>query len=179
MHYIINIGDAIFPYRFIYKLPENELKILKEDLNKNLERKYIQYFISPAVAPILFILKKNRSLRLCVDYRGLNKIIVKIRYSFSLMGKILNRLSRAANYTKLDLKEAYYRIRIKKENEWKTTFRIKYDYFEYKMMSFGFANISAIFQAYINRALVDLINVSYIVYFDDILIYSINGAEHQ
>jgi hypothetical protein len=59
MHYIINIGEIIFPYEFIYKLSENELKILKKYLNKNLEKKYIQYFINTAGTPILFILKKN------------------------------------------------------------------------------------------------------------------------
>jgi hypothetical protein len=94
------------------------------------------------------------------------------------MRKILNRFNGAAIYTKLDLKKAYYRIRIKKGDVWKTTFRIRYDYFEYKVISFGLANISAIFQTYINRILTDLINVSCVIYFDNILIYSINRAEY-
>jgi hypothetical protein len=117
MHYIINIGDAIFPYRSIYKLSENELKILKKYLDENLKRKYIQYFINPVGASILFILKKDGSLRLCVDYRNLNKIIIKNRYLFSLVGEILNRFSGAAIYTKFNLKKIYYRIRIKKGDE--------------------------------------------------------------
>jgi hypothetical protein len=179
MHYIINIDEMIFPYKFIYKFSENELKILKEYLNKNLEREYIHYFINPAGASILFILKKDGSLRLCVNYRDLNKITIKNRYPLSLVGKTLNRFSGAAVYTKLDLKEVYYKIRIKKEDEWKTAFRIRYGYFKYKMMSFGLANASAIFQAYINRALADLIDVSYVIYLNDIFIYSINRAEHQ
>jgi hypothetical protein len=86
-------------------------------LNKNLEREYIQYSISPAGAPILFILKKDGNFRLYVNYRGLNKIIIKNRHSLPLIEKTLNRFSGAAVYTKLDLKETYYRIRIKKENE--------------------------------------------------------------
>jgi hypothetical protein len=117
MHHIINIGDATSPHKSIYKLSENELKILKEYLNKNLKREYIQYFINSAGTPILFILKKDGSLRLYVNYRDLNKIIIKNRYPFPLMGEILDRLNGAAVYTKLDLKEAYYKIRIKKENE--------------------------------------------------------------
>jgi hypothetical protein len=93
------------------------LKILKKYLNENLEREYIQHFINTAEASILFILKKDGNLRLYENYRDLNKIIIKNRYSLLLIKKILDRFSGAAIYTKLDLKEIYYRIRIKKGNE--------------------------------------------------------------
>jgi hypothetical protein len=121
------------------------LKILKKYLNKNLEREYIQYSISSAEASILFILKKDGSLRLCVNYRGLNKIIIKTRYPLLLIREILNRFNGVAIYTKLDLKETYYKIRIKKGDEWKMAFRTKYGHFKYKVISFCFVNISAIF----------------------------------
>jgi hypothetical protein len=93
------------------------LKILKKYLNKNLERKYIQYFINPAGAPILFILKKDGNLRLYIDYRGLNKITIKNRHPFFLVGEILNRFKGAAIYTTLDFSKIYYKIRIKKKDE--------------------------------------------------------------
>jgi hypothetical protein len=169
----------ISPYKSIYKLSETELKILRKYLNENLERKYIQYSINPAEIPILFISKKNGSLRLYVDYRDLNKITIKNRYSFPLIEKILNRLNEIIIYTKFDLKEIYYKIRIKKGDEWKTAFKIKYSHFEYKVMPFNLANTPAIFQAYINKALTGLINISCVVYLDNILIYSINRAEYQ
>jgi hypothetical protein len=145
IHYIINIGDAIFSYKFIYKLSENELKILKKYLNENLEKEYIQHSIRSAGILILFILKKDGSLRLCVDYKNFNKIIIKNRHPFLLMKEILNRLDKVVIYTKLDLKEIYYKIRIKKGDEWKTVFRIRYGHFKYKMMFFDFVNVSAIF----------------------------------
>jgi hypothetical protein len=145
VYYIIDIGDAIFSYRSIYKLSENELKILKEYLDKNLEREYIQYFINPVRVFILFILKKNGSLRLYVNYRDFNKITIKNRHPFPLIEKILDRFNGAVIYTKFDLKEAYYRIRIKKGDEWKTIFKIRYGHFKYKMIFFDLANISAIF----------------------------------
>jgi hypothetical protein len=179
MHYVIYIGDTISSYRFIYKLSENELKILKKYLNENLERGYIQYFINPAGVPILFILKKDGSFRLYVDYKDLNKIIIKNRYSFPLIGKTLDRLNGAAVYTKFDLKEAYYRIRIKKRDEWKTIFKIRYDHFKYKIISFNFANTSAIFQIYINKAFASLIDINCVTYFNNIFIYLINRAEYQ
>jgi hypothetical protein len=115
IHCIINIDDANFPYKSIYKLSENELKILKEYLNKNLEKEYIQYSISSAGTSILYILKKNKNLRLYVDYRSLNKITVKNRPPLFLVKKILDRFNGAAIYTKFNLKKIYYRIRIKKE----------------------------------------------------------------
>jgi hypothetical protein len=155
------------------------LKILKKDLNENLKKKYIQHFINSPEALILFILKKDRNLRLYVDYKDLNKITIKNRYPFSLMRETLNRFSEAAVYTKFDLKKTYYRIRIKKGDEWKTTFRKRYGHFEYKVIFFGLANISAIFQAYNNKILAGLIDVSCVVYFDDILIYLINRTEYQ
>jgi hypothetical protein len=107
----------IFPYKFIYKLSENELKILKKYLNKNLEKKYIQYFINSAETFILFILKKNGNLRLYVNYTNLNKITIKNRHPLPLMGEILTRFSKAISYPKLDLKKVYYKIRIKKGDE--------------------------------------------------------------
>jgi hypothetical protein len=179
MHYIINTGDTISPHKSIYKLSETELKILKKYLNENLKKKYIQHSINPAEAFILFILKKDGNLRLYVDYKDLNKITIKNRHPLPLMEETLNRLNGAAIYTKLDLKETYYKIRIKKGDEWKTAFKIRYGHFEYKMMPFGLANTPATFQAYINKALAGLIDINCVAYLNNILIYSINRAEHQ
>jgi hypothetical protein len=179
MHHIINIGEMISPYKFIYKLSENELKILKKYLNENLKREYIQYSINPAGAPILFILKKDGSLRLYVNYRNLNKITIKNRYPLSLMKEILNRLNGAAIYTKFALKKIYYKIRIKQGDESKTVFKIRYDYIKYKIMLYDLANTPATFQIYINKALANLININCVTYLNDILIYSINRAEYQ
>jgi hypothetical protein len=117
MQHIINTENVISPHNSIYKLSKNELKILKNYLNENLEREYIQRSISPVGAPILFVFKKNGEFRLYVNYRDFNKITIKNRHPFFLMGKILNRLSGAAVYTKFDLKNTYYRIYIRKENE--------------------------------------------------------------
>jgi hypothetical protein len=87
------------------------------------------------------------------------------------MGETLNRFNGAAVYKKFDLKNAYYRIRIRKGDEWKTAFKIKYGHFEYKIILFNFINAPVTFQAYINKTLVEFIDINYITYFDDILIY--------
>jgi hypothetical protein len=119
MYYIINISDAIFSYEFIYKLSQNELKIPKEYLDENLKKKYIQHSISSAGAPILFILKKDGSLRLYVDYRNFNKIIIKNRYSFPLIKEILDRLNGVVIYTKFDLKKSIIEFVLRKETNGK------------------------------------------------------------
>ena len=84
--------------------------------------------------------KKDGGLRLYVDYRGLNKVIVKNRYPLPLISETLNRLSGAKIFTKLDLKDTYYRVRIKEGDEWKTTFRTRYSYFEYIVILFELTN---------------------------------------
>jgi hypothetical protein len=155
------------------------LKILKDYLNKNLEKEYIQRSINSVGAPILFVFKKDGEFRLYVDYRGLNKITVKNRYPLLLIKEILNRLNGAAIYTKFDFKNAYYRIRIRKEDEWKTIFKIRYNYFEYKIILFNFINAPVIFQTYINKTLADLININYVTYFNNILIYFSIYTEYQ
>lgn len=117
-------------------------------------------------------------LRLCVDYTGLNAVTVKNRHPLPLITETLDRLCGAKVFTKLDLKDVYHRIRIKEGDEWKTAFRTRYGHFEYLIMPFGLANTSATFQAYINKALVGLMDVTCVVYLDDILIYSVDTSEH-
>jgi Reverse transcriptase (RNA-dependent DNA polymerase) len=116
---------------------------------------------------------------LCVDYRGLNKVTIKNRHPLLLIDETLDRLVGAQVFTKLDLKDAYHRVRIRKGYEWKTAFRTRYGHFEYLVMPFGLANTPAIFQAYINTALAGLLDRFVVVYLDDILIYSKNIEEHH
>ena len=105
------------PFGPIYNLSEMELAVLWEYLATNLENGFIRPSTSPAGAPILFIKKKDGDLQLCVDYRGLNKITVKNRYPIPLISELLDRLSRAKIYTKLDICSAYNLICIKVGDE--------------------------------------------------------------
>jgi hypothetical protein len=116
--------------------------------------------------------KKDGTLRLCVDYRGLNKVTKKNRLALPLIGETLDRLSGAVKFTKLDMTNAYHRIRIRRGDEWKTAFRTRYGHFEYRVMPFGLCNAPATFQSYINRALLGYLDVFCVVYLDDVLIFS-------
>ncbi len=139
------------PYGPIYSLSENELPILRKYIDKNLVNRFIRPSKSSADAPILFVPKPNRGFRLCLDYQGLNNLTIKNRYPLSLVGESLYKLGRAKQYTKLDLTDAYYQIRIKKRDEWKTVFWTRYSHYEYCVMSFGLANALATLQSYINQ----------------------------
>ena len=115
----------------MYPLSELELKALREFLDSALKSGKISPSRSSAGVLILFVPKpEGRSLRLCVDYRGLNKITIRNRYPLSLIDELRDRMTGLKRFTKLDLITVYNNIRIKKENEYKTVFRTRYDYFE-------------------------------------------------
>ena len=166
------------PFGPIYSLSEIELKTLKEYINENLEKNFIQPSTSPAGSPILFVKKKDGSLRLCVDYRGLNKVTIKNRYPLPLIGELLDRFKMANYFTKIDLRGAYNLVRIVKGDEWKTAFRTRYGHFEYKVMPFGLCNAPASFQYFMNDILSDCLDIFCVVYLDDILIFSPNLNDH-
>jgi len=177
--YIINLEENIKSlFKLIYSLSERELCILRDYLVEKETIGWIRRLKSPAGAPILFILKLNSLLRLCVDYRTLNKIITKNRHPLPLINELIDRLSGVKVYTKLDLKDVYYRIRIKKGDEWKIAFRTRYGFWEYVIISFRLINTSATFQTYINKILNGLLNTIYIIYIDDICIYSNSIKEY-
>jgi hypothetical protein len=167
------------PFRKIYYLLPAEQAALDEYITDALEKGIIRESISPAGVPVLFAPKKDGTLRLCVDYRGLNSITVKNRYPLPLINELLDRLNGATVFSKIDLKVAYYRIRIKEGDEWKTAFRTRYGHFEYLVLPFGLTNAPATFQSYISHALRGYTDVFYVVYMDDILIFSKNPEEYQ
>ena len=159
------------PFGSIYSLGPVELETLKTYIKINLANGFISPSKSPAGALILFNRKPDGSLRLCVDYRGLNNITIKNRYPLPLIGESLDRLGRARRFTQLDLTNAYYRMRICEGDEWKIAFQTRYGHFKYQVMPFGLSNAPATFQGYINKILAEKLDVFVIVYLDDILIY--------
>ena len=143
-----------------------------------MRKKFIRESQSSAGYSILFVSKSNESLRLCVDYRALNNIIIKNSYSLPLISELQDRLQGAQWFTKFDIFEAFNRIRIKEEDEWKTVFRTRLEHYEYLVMSFGLTNASAIFQVFVNNVLRRYLDQFVIVYLNDILIYSKTREEH-
>ena len=124
----------------LYSLSKYELESLRKWLDENLAKGFIRPSSSPAGSPILFVKKKDGSLRLCVDYRDLNEKTIKNRYPLPLIQETLMQLSKAKYFTKLDIRGAYNLIRIADGDEWKTVFQTRYGLFESLVMPFGLTN---------------------------------------
>ena len=177
-HVIDLMKDKKSSFMFLYNLTQNELTKFQRYFDDALTKEWIKHFVLSTKISILFIFKKNERLRLCVDYKDLNVVIVKNQHSLSLITKTLNRFNEFKRFTKFDFKNVYHRIRIKRDDEWKTTFRTRYEHFEYQIMLFKLINASAIFQIYINKTLKKFINNICVIYLNDILIYNENSTEH-
>jgi len=155
------------------------MKALKEYLDVNEKRGWIRSSTSLAGAPIHFVKKKDAGLRLCVDYRQLNEITIKDRTPLPLIRESLDKLSSATIYTKLDIRDAYYNLRIRAGDEWKTAFRTRYGLYEYCVMPFGLTNTPALFQRWMNEILCEYLDIFWMAYLDDILIFSQNLKDHR
>jgi transposase InsO family protein len=171
--------DAVPPFQGIYRLADSEQETLKAYIDDMLEKGLIRESSSRASSPVLFVPKKGGELRLCVDYRRINDVTIKDRYPLPSTDMLLDQLSTAKIYTKIDLRWAYHRIRVAEGHEWKTAFRTRYGLFEYLVMPFGLTNCPATFQRHINSVLRQFIDRFVVVYLDDILIYSNNLEEHR
>jgi len=172
------IADSKLYYGPIYPLTDKESKVLKEYLDENLRKGFIRKSKSPAGAPVLFAPKKNGELRLCQDYRELNKITIRDSYPLPLIQDMFEHLGKARYFSKLDLRSAYNLVRIKEGDEYKTAFNCKYGHFEYRVMPFGLKNAPAVFQHFINDVLEDILGKYVYAYIDDLIIFSSDYESH-
>ncbi len=174
----INTKNTMSSFESIYNLFVIELEVFKDYFDEFLIKEYIVSSFSSTKISILFAKKSENDLRLCVNYKKLNAITIKNRYSIFLMNQLLNRFNDVKKFIKLNIQTTYNFIRIKKKDEWKTTFRCRYEQFEYRVMSFDLANASATFQTHINFALKKYLDDFCVCYLDDILIYFQREENH-
>ena len=156
-----------------------ELEEVKRYLLENLNKGFIEPSQAPFAAPILFVRKADGRLRLCIDFRNLNQITRKDRYPLPLIDELLGRIGRAKVFTKLDIRQAFNRIRMSPESEELTTFRTRYGSYKCKVLPFGLTNGPATYQRYMNDVLFDYLDDFCTAYLDDILIYSENELDHE
>src|SRR3954471_6297466 len=171
-HAIELVNSAEPPHRSIYVLSQEELQILKKTLQELLDLGLIQPSKSPYGAPILFVKKKDGSLRMCVDYCALNKLTIKNRYPLPRIDEIFDRVQGTKVFSKLDLRSGYHQICIQDNDIPKTAFRTRYGHYEFMVMPFGLTNAPATFQRLFNDIFRPLLDNCIVVYLDDILIYS-------
>jgi hypothetical protein len=176
---IILKKNAVFEYTFLYKMFEEKLKIVKKYLENDLEKKFITASRSSFVSSIMFMKKTNESLKFCVDYRKLNQLTKKNKYSLSLIEETLAHLNKTKYFTKLDIRQTFHRIRIiDVESKNLTTFRIRFEAYKYRVLSFDLCNKSTTYQHYMNDVFFDYLNDFVSTYINNILIYNNIKTEH-
>jgi hypothetical protein len=178
-HKIVLKRNVILDYTSLYKMFEEELKIVKKYLEDNLKKRFIVASRSFFASSVMFMKKTNESLRFCVDYRKLNQLIKKNRYSLSLIEETLAHLSKIKYFIKLDIRQTFHRIRIiDVEFEDLITFKIRFDVYKYRVLSFELCNEFVTYQHYMNDVFFDYFDEFVSIYIDDILIYNNSKVEH-
>ncbi|KAJ9562159.1 LOW QUALITY PROTEIN: hypothetical protein OSB04_007319 [Centaurea solstitialis] len=161
-----------------YRLAPPEMQELSSQLEELLGKGFIRPSSSPWGAPILFVKKKDGSMRMCIDYRELNKLTVKNRYPLPRIDDLFDQLQGAVWFSKIDLRLGYHQVKVREEDMHKTTFRTRYGHFEFVVMPFGLTNASVVFMDLKNRVCRPILDRSVIVFIDDILIYSKTKEDH-
>jgi hypothetical protein len=166
-------------YSPLYRQSTEELRVMKEYLIEHLKKGFVANSSSPFASPVLFVKKKDGSLRFCIDYRKLNALTRNDPYPIPRIDELLSRVSKAKLFTKLDIRQAFHRIRVDPESEEYTTFRTRYGSYKCKVLPFGLTNGPATYQRYMNDVLMDYLDEFCMAYLDDILIYSEDPLQHE
>jgi hypothetical protein len=162
-----------------YKMLPMELKELKVQLQGLLDKGYIHPSTSPWGCPTLFVMKKDKELRLCMDYRLLNAVTIKNKYPLPRIDIMFDQLVGAQVFPKIELHSGYHQIKIHAEDVPKTTFTTRYGLHEYLVMSFGLTNAPAHFMYLMNSVFMLELDKFVVVFIDDILVYSKSMEEHE
>jgi hypothetical protein len=162
-----------------YRMSTPELKELQMQLEELLKKGYIRPSVSPWGAPVLFVKNKDGTLRLCIDFRQLNKVTVKNKYPLPRIDDPFDQLKDARIFSNIDLRSGYHQVRIKEEDISKTAFKTRYGHYEFIVVPFGFSNAPSAFMCLMNGVFREYLDKFIIVFLDDIVIYSKLEEEHE
>ncbi|XP_048140281.1 uncharacterized protein LOC125316309 [Rhodamnia argentea] len=180
IEYVIELAPETKPIsKAPYRMSLLELKELKVQIQELLDKGFIYPSASPWGAPVLFVRKKDGSLRLCIEYRQLNQVTIKNKYPLPRIDDLFDQLQGASVLSEIDLRTGYHQLRIKKENIPKTAFRTRYGHYEFTVMPFSLTNAPAAFMDIIHRVFKEFLDQFVIVFIDNILIYSKSFEEHE
>ena len=156
-----------------------QLQELRVQLHELLDKGFIRPSTSPWGAPVLFAKKKDKTLRLCIDYRQLNRVTVKNQYPLPRIDDLCDQLRGARVNSKINLRTGYHQLRVRETYIPKTAFRTHYGHFEFTVMPFGLTNALAAFMDLMHRVFQPYLDQFVVVFVDDILIYSQSKWEHE
>jgi hypothetical protein len=171
IEFVIKLKPGTTPiYKTPYRMATSELAELKEHIKELLEKEFIRPRSSPWGAPVIFVLKKDGTQRLCVDYHALNEVTVKNKYPLARIDDLFNQLCGACVFSKIDLRSGYHQLKICECDIPKIAFILRYGLYEYTVMSFGLTNAPAYFMYQMNKAFMEYLDKFVVVFIDDILI---------
>jgi hypothetical protein len=162
-----------------YRMSTLELKKLQMQLEELLKKGYICSSVSPWGALVLFMKKKDGTLRLCIDFRHLNNYTIKNKYPLLPIDDLFDKLRGEKIFSNIDLRIRYHHVRIKEEDIHKTTFRTRYGHYEFVVVPFGLTNAQVVFMCLMNGIFRNYLDKFVIIFLDDILIYSKSKEEHE
>jgi len=155
-----------------YDMSLPELTELKIQLQELLDKEYIRPSVSPWGELVMFVKNKYETLRLCIDYRQLNKMNIKNKYPLPIINDLFDQVGGAKIFSKLDLRSSYHQVRIKDEDISKTMFRLRYGHYESMVIPFGLTNAPTTFMCLMNNIFSQYLDNFVLVFIDDILVYS-------
>jgi hypothetical protein len=161
-----------------YRMNPQELEELKKQLADMLSKGLIRPSASPWGSPVLFVDKRDGTIRLCVDYRKLNEVTIKNKYPLPKIEDLFDQLNGAKVFSKIDLRTGYHQLKVRESDIPKTAFTTRYGLFEYTVMSFGLTNAPAYFMNLMNKVFMKFLDKFVVVFIDDILVYSKSEEEH-
>jgi hypothetical protein len=156
-----------------------ELCELQMQLKDLLDLGLVRPSVSPWGVPVIFVKKKDGSLRMCIDYRDLNRATVKNSYPMSRIDDLFDQMKGATVFSKIDLRSGYHQLRIKESDIPKTAFRTRFGHYKFVVVPFGLTNAPAVFMSLMKGVFQKYLDRFVQVFLDDILIYSRNEREHE
>ncbi|XP_070040100.1 uncharacterized protein [Nicotiana tomentosiformis] len=161
-----------------YRYPSMKKDIIEGLVHQMLDQCIIQPSCSPFASPVVLVGENDGTWRLCVDYRDLNKHIVKNKFPIPIVEDLLDKLGGSRIFSNIHLRSGYHQLRMANEDVPKTAFRTHSGHFEYMVMPFGLSNVPAAFQGLMNSVFHKFLRKHVLVFFDDVLIYSSTMEDH-